>query len=167
MFSIRSERKPSPSGVNKDALYLYLTSENPTFKLLSYDICDQKGESAHMSVTGNDIVTPINHDDIKWIMLVYTINGEEMKTRYTIAELENSAIGDIAAAQASMSLIIDGNTMYISGSTANAAFSVINVNGAEVLRGTGSVIDLSSLASGTYIIRATDSGNQITDKFHI
>lgn len=167
MFSIRSERKPSPSGVNKDALYLYLTSENPTFKLLSYDICDQKGESAHMSVTGNDIVTPINHDDIKWIMLVYSINGEEMKTRYTIAELENSAIGDIAASQTSMSLIIDGNTMYISGSTANAAFSVINVNGAEVLRGTGSVIDLSSLASGTYIVRATDSGNQITDKFHI
>ncbi len=165
MYSIRSERKPSES--TKDALHMYLTSDNTSFKLLSYSILNQDDKTTVITATSNDIVTPISYGDIKQIMLVYTINGEEMKTRYTIAEFENSAIGDIVDGQTSMSLAIDGSTVYISGSTANAAFSVINVNGAEVLRGTGSAIDLSSLASGTYIIRATDSNSHITNKFHI
>ena len=165
MFAISIERKPSES--TKDALHMYLTSDNTSFKLLSYSILNQDDKTTVITATSNDIVTPISYGDIKQIMLVYTINGEEMKTRYTIAELENSAIGDIADRQASMSLVIDGSTVYISGTTVNVAFSVINVNGAEVLRGTGSAIDLSSLASGTYIIRATDSNSHITDKFHI
>ncbi|GEM_PF-1303604 len=164
MFSIRIERRPSPSGV-RDALYLYLTSDNPSFKLLSYDIFDKNGVSTHTDATDNNVATNTSHDDIDWFMLVYTINGEEMKTRYTIAELENSAIGDIVDSENTLTLTLTGRTLSVSGNTNSVSFSIINANGEQMMEGNGTSIDLSALLPGLYVIQAGDGTKQLAEKF--
>lgn len=111
------------------------------------------------------VTTKIKYRDVKTIRVKYTANGEKMETLYPISAFDNSASDDIMDSASNISFSLNGRSMQIEGVMTAPAYSIFSADGVEVMSGSGSLIDLSDLGCGMYIIKAADTIGSMTGKF--
>ncbi len=112
------------------------------------------------------VVKPkLKYRDVNTIRVAYTVNGEKMETLYPIEAFENSSISDINAADQTISLSINGREMLLSGSAMTPTYRIFDASGSQVMEGSGSSVDLSTLLPGLYIIQAVDGKSCLAEKF--
>lgn len=136
--------------------------------LTSLKLTKTSGATSVIPATDGQISLVQPYADIESIRVSYVVNGEAMETVYKRDHIEESSVSDISDNDgASVSLSIQGRTLTLSGCDSNPAYRIYSIDGTEALNGSGTTVDLSTLASGTYIVRIADRESDAAAKFTI
>lgn len=150
-----------------DIMRLSITPKQTFVTISSVEINLKSGAVNIVPHTTGLLSTIYRYSEIESVRVKYSANGEMLETLYPV-DVFTSAVGDIDdEGKSSLSVHIDGGTMLINGSVDTPSYIVFNAEGRELLSGKGSRVDLSSLASGLYVVIANDRTSQLSDKIMI
>ncbi len=114
------------------------------------------------------VVNPkFKYRDVNTIRVAYTVNGEKMETLYPIEAFENSSADDVLSDknQSTLSFKLNGRDILMSGSAMTPTYHIFDASGSQVMEGSGSSVDLSTLLPGLYVIQAVDGNSCLAEKF--
>ena len=125
------------------------------------------GKVAVKPDAGGNAYSGLSRSEIKDILVEYTVNGEKMKTLYPAEALGSSAVEEIGESLSTLRISVKGKSVEIYGGDGTPSCSVYSLGGMQVACGEGNILDLTGIASGIYIIKASDANGSLIEKIHI
>ena len=116
------------------------------------------GNSGSMRTVLNifDYCNPAN----TYCLRTYYLNGTTRNEIGTIYFAADSGVDAVGSGNGLLNVAYFGNTVTATSESGIASIAVFDVKGARVASTSGSVLDISGLSKGVYIIRATDAAGQ-------
>lgn len=125
------------------------------YKDYAYYKSGQSG-TMHTALNVSDYCTPAK----TYVVKTYYLDGGNRKEIGTLYFAADSGVDGIISDGGKLNLIYSGNTVKASSERGMSSITVFDVKGAQVASTSGDSLDISALAGGIYIIRATDKAGE-------
>jgi len=124
--------------------------------------------SGRLGQTGEPTFSRVDVTSDKFTFTTYTVDEEGNPHLFdqfeVVKNTQDTGVGEITGGE-QVRLVRNGNTLRVTGQK-NSLISVYDSVGLKVSQGYGPTLDISSLASGTYIVKATIGKKTLSTKIH-